>query len=107
MCNIPIYFYNIDVKRLQHTSEISEIYACNMHFPVQYHFAAWTNGVSSLRSSTLVRRSATTHGAREYSSGGTALGEHLREAARAALGEHLHEEQLASRTACSASTPST
>jgi hypothetical protein len=35
MCNISIYFCNIDIKHLQHTSktiEILEIYACNMQF---------------------------------------------------------------------------
>ena len=35
ICNILIYFYNIHTKRLQHTSNTSEIletYACNMHF---------------------------------------------------------------------------
>jgi hypothetical protein len=45
MCNIPIYFCNIDVKHLQHTSETSETletYACNLRFPAQYHIAAWT-----------------------------------------------------------------
>jgi hypothetical protein len=35
MCNIPIYFCNIDIKHLQHTSETFEtlkIDACNMQF---------------------------------------------------------------------------
>jgi hypothetical protein len=35
MCNIPIYFCNIHINHLQHTSEISETietYACNMRF---------------------------------------------------------------------------
>ena len=35
MCNIPIYFYNIDIQYLQHTSEITETlktYYCNMRF---------------------------------------------------------------------------
>jgi hypothetical protein len=34
MCNIPIYFYNIHMKHLQHTSktyETLEIYACNAY----------------------------------------------------------------------------
>jgi hypothetical protein len=30
--NIPIYFCNIHIKHLQHTSETFETYACNMHF---------------------------------------------------------------------------
>jgi hypothetical protein len=33
ICNFPIYFYNIFLKHLQHTSETLEIYACNMRFP--------------------------------------------------------------------------
>ena len=35
MCNIPIYYCNIRMKHLQHTSETSKIietYACNMRF---------------------------------------------------------------------------
>jgi hypothetical protein len=32
VCNISIYFYNIDMRHLQHTSETSEIYYCNMRF---------------------------------------------------------------------------
>jgi hypothetical protein len=32
MCNILIYFYNIDIKYLQHTSETIAINACNMQF---------------------------------------------------------------------------
>jgi hypothetical protein len=35
ICNIPIYFCNISMTHLQHTSETSEtfeIYACNMRF---------------------------------------------------------------------------
>jgi hypothetical protein len=35
ICNIPIYFSDIRLKYLQHTSEISEtveIYVCNMRF---------------------------------------------------------------------------
>jgi hypothetical protein len=32
MCNIPIYFCNIDIQHLQHTPETSEMYYCNMHF---------------------------------------------------------------------------
>ena len=108
MCNIPIYFCNIDVKHLQHTLETSETlktYVCNMRFPAQYHLAAWTNGGSSLRSSTSVWRSAAAPGARRCPSGGTAMGEHPREATGAALGEHLREEQLESTAACSPSTP--
>jgi hypothetical protein len=34
ICNIPIYFCNIRVKQLKHTSKASEtfqIYTCNMH----------------------------------------------------------------------------
>jgi hypothetical protein len=108
MCNILIYFYNIDMKHLQHTSKTSETletYACNMCFPAKYHLAAWTNGGSSLRSSTPVRRSVATHGAHQCPNGGTTLGEHLRKAMRAALGEHLCEEQLMGTTTFSTSTP--
>ena len=32
ICNIPIYFCNTDIKHLQHTSETSETYVCNMRF---------------------------------------------------------------------------
>jgi hypothetical protein len=32
ICNIPIYFCNIHLKLLQHTSETLEINTCNMHF---------------------------------------------------------------------------
>jgi hypothetical protein len=35
MCNIPIYFCNIDIQHLQHTSETSktlEIYSYNIRF---------------------------------------------------------------------------
>jgi hypothetical protein len=35
MCNIPIYFRNIDIQHLQHTYKIYETletYACNMRF---------------------------------------------------------------------------
>ena len=32
ICNIPIYFCNIRIKHLQHTSETLETDACNMHF---------------------------------------------------------------------------
>jgi hypothetical protein len=38
MCNIRIYFYNIHIKHLQHTSEISKtlgICVCNMQFQCQ------------------------------------------------------------------------
>ena len=39
ICNIPIYFCNIGIKQLQHTSKITkifELYTCNMHhIPVQ------------------------------------------------------------------------
>jgi hypothetical protein len=42
ICNIPIYFYNIYMKHLQHTSETSatiETYVCNMgERPRQVHF---------------------------------------------------------------------
>jgi hypothetical protein len=34
MCNIPIYFCNINIQHLQHTSETLEIYYSNMHFSV-------------------------------------------------------------------------
>jgi hypothetical protein len=30
MCNIPIYFCNIDIQYLQHTSEILKTYSCNI-----------------------------------------------------------------------------
>jgi hypothetical protein len=64
MCNILIYFCNIQIKRMKHPDEISEtleIYACNL--------AAWTNVGSSLRSSTPARMSAVAHGARRCGSG--------------------------------------
>jgi hypothetical protein len=35
MCNIPIYFYNTNIKHLQHTfqtPETLETYVCNMRF---------------------------------------------------------------------------
>jgi hypothetical protein len=32
ICNISIYFYNIHMKHLQHTSETIETYSCNMRF---------------------------------------------------------------------------
>jgi hypothetical protein len=32
ICNISIYFYNTDIKHLQHTSETLKIYVCNTHF---------------------------------------------------------------------------
>jgi hypothetical protein len=32
MCNILIYFYNIYIQHLQHTSEIFETYYCTMCF---------------------------------------------------------------------------
>ena len=32
ICNIPIYFCNIHMKHLQHTSETFETYTCNMRF---------------------------------------------------------------------------
>jgi hypothetical protein len=32
MCNITIYFYNIRIKYLQHTSKTTETYYCNMCF---------------------------------------------------------------------------
>jgi hypothetical protein len=32
MCNIPIYFCNIDIQRLQHISETFETYSFNMWF---------------------------------------------------------------------------
>jgi len=67
--------------------------------------AAWTNGGSSLWSSTPARRLATAHEAHRCPSGLTALAEHLREAARAELGEHLREEHLACMAACSARIP--
>jgi hypothetical protein len=35
-CNISIYFYNIRMKHLQHTSEISRTYACNTRFSAQH-----------------------------------------------------------------------
>ena len=44
MCNILIYFCNIDIKHLQHTSETSEILetnACNMHFQHRCHLTVW------------------------------------------------------------------
>jgi hypothetical protein len=102
MCKIPIYFYTIDVKHLQHTSETFETYACNMCFPAKYHIVAWTNGGSSLRSSTPVQRLMAVNGGRRcpgrgsVASEGITLGEHLCEATRAALGKHMHKEQLAS-----------
>jgi hypothetical protein len=34
-CNIQIYFYNIQLKQLQHTYETLETHACNMHI-MQY-----------------------------------------------------------------------
>jgi hypothetical protein len=52
ICNISIYFCNINMKHLQHSDETSktlEIYSCNMGF-------AWTNGA------TPARRSMATHG---------------------------------------------
>jgi hypothetical protein len=45
ICNILIYFCNIDEKHLQHTSKTSETletYTCNICFPAQYYFAVWT-----------------------------------------------------------------
>jgi hypothetical protein len=32
ICNIPIYFCNIHLKHVQHTSETLEMYVCNMRF---------------------------------------------------------------------------
>jgi hypothetical protein len=43
MCNILIYFCNINIKHLQYTSETSktlETYACNMCFSAQCHLVA-------------------------------------------------------------------
>jgi hypothetical protein len=50
MCNVPIYFYNIDIKHLQYTSKIFEtleIDACNMQFQRKHLLAVWENGSSS------------------------------------------------------------
>jgi hypothetical protein len=49
MCNIPIYFYNIKMKHLQHRDETSETYSYNMGF-------TGTNG------GTPVRRLTAAHG---------------------------------------------
>ena len=43
MCNIPIYFCNIDIKYLQHTSqspETLETYVCNVLFRRKHLLAA-------------------------------------------------------------------
>ena len=32
ICNMSIYFYNIDIQYLQHTSETLETCSCNMRF---------------------------------------------------------------------------
>jgi hypothetical protein len=37
MCNIPIYFYNINIKHLQHTSETLKTDAYNIQF--QYNIS--------------------------------------------------------------------
>jgi hypothetical protein len=60
MYNIPIYFRNIDIKHLQHTSETSETLNIRLQHALsaQCHLDAWTNGGSLLRSSTRVQRSA-------------------------------------------------
>jgi hypothetical protein len=52
ICNITIYFCNIHMKRLQHTSRIFETietYSCNMRFQRNMSFATWQNGGSSPR----------------------------------------------------------
>ena len=38
MCNIPIYFCNIDIKHMQYISETLETYVCNMRFQRNYCF---------------------------------------------------------------------
>jgi hypothetical protein len=39
ICNIPIYFCNIHIKHLQHTSETLKTSACNMRFQAQHLLA--------------------------------------------------------------------
>jgi hypothetical protein len=44
ICNILIYFCNIDIKHLQHTSETFETletYVCNMHFLRNMSLLLW------------------------------------------------------------------
>ena len=52
ICNIPIYFCNIDIKHLQHTfntPETLETYVCNILFQRKHLLAALTNGGLSAR----------------------------------------------------------
>jgi hypothetical protein len=59
MCNITIYFCNIHMKHLQHTSEIFEtikIYSCNMRFQRNMSFATRQNGGSSPRRRVVFNR---------------------------------------------------
>jgi hypothetical protein len=80
ICSISIYFCNIDVKHLQHTSKTSETletYSCNMRFQRNI---TW-----------LLRRHYATLG--EQGS----LGEHVHEAATGELGSLLDEHPWVER----------
>jgi hypothetical protein len=60
ICNIPIYFCNIHMKRLQHTSKTSktlETNTCNIRFQAQHLLVLGRNRGSSTRSSTPLRSS--------------------------------------------------
>jgi hypothetical protein len=47
MCNITIYFYNIYMRHLQHTSETIETYSYNMHF--QHNISLLLDGMEARR----------------------------------------------------------
>ena len=108
-CNIC----NIDVKHLQHTSEISKTlktYGCNMRFSTQCHLASWTNGGSSLRNGAEVGGGAWSspvphrrHRAPLGEHGG--LGENLCEAARALASSAAYSASTLVSTPCCARTP--
>jgi hypothetical protein len=64
ICNISIYFCNIHMKHLQHTSEISETpytKACNLRFQAQHLLVAWKK-MEARRCRTRCRRGARHYG---------------------------------------------
>jgi hypothetical protein len=102
MCNIPIYFYHIHMKCMQHISETIEAYSCNMHF--QRNIFLLLGGMEARRCVVFTGGSGRTSrkGGIGHTSSGEAVGARLGEGSRAPhvvglLAEHRDSEVAARR----------
>jgi hypothetical protein len=94
-CNIKIYFWNIYIKHLQHTSETPETYVCNMLFQHKHLHAAWQMEARRCVEVTTVlveARSSLAHRAWRRHTKGQVGGEHGWWCSRAQRADGCHME---------------